>query len=391
MTPSETPGNTSAFLCIDTTLLHFAGHLRGIPQVLFIILETLSEPEFKGRVRFLAFEGANEKMLRDRGVRAEEIVIVPQIPVLGRWERFYPMFSTWRYRKAARGAAALIHPEPRTMTRLKVPQVVVWYDFLQIDPAWKPWKKPSRYLFTKYRYHLAMRRARGITISAFTKREALEIFPDVDPHRLTPLLLGIRKKLEPTSTPTGGPLSLPLRCMYVGAYESRKNIFALLENLDRIFGDIPFRLDLAGRISAEERARAEELIAASKYRDHIFLHGLVSDQMLLELIEACEITLFPSLGEGFGLPVAEAMMRGHVVFAFNNTSIPEVGGDGIVLAENNDFAAWGRALARLTANPSDAVELRARAMKRAEYFSEASMKSRYRAYFLELLAKPESR
>ena len=84
-------------------------------------------------------------------------------------------------------------------------------------------------------------------------------------------------------------------------------------------------------------------------------------------------------------------MRGHAVFAFNNTSIPEVGGDAIVLAENNDFASWGRTLRRLVENSAEASGLRARAMKRAGFFTEACMKARYRAYFQGLLDNPEIR
>jgi glycosyltransferase involved in cell wall biosynthesis len=271
------------------------------------------------------------------------------------------------------------------MTRLTVPQIVVWHDCVQLDPKWKPWKKPTRFLLTLYKYHLAIRRARGITNSEYTKREVLKFFPRTDPARLTPLWLGVRGGLTPALSPWTGPLRLPLRCVYVGALEGRKNVFSLLSRLPEIFGDLPFKLDLAGKYQEEEGERASALIAASPYAKNVRLRGLVSEEELRKLMGECEITLFPSLGEGFGLPVAEAMMQGHVVFAFRNTCIPEVGGNAIVLAENDGFAAWGEELRRLLNNPDDCADLRRRAVERSRIFSRESMKTRFRNYFEKAL------
>jgi glycosyltransferase involved in cell wall biosynthesis len=381
MNPSVDTGKPSGPLCIDTTLLRFAGDMRGIPQVVFMLLEVLSEPPFRGRVRYLAYPDVADKHLLPRGISPDDIVYVPEVPVLGRYDRFQGMFSTWRYRKATRGAALLIHPEPRSMTRLKLPQIVIWYDFLQIAGEWKPWKKPSRYLFTRYKYELAMRRAAGITISEHTKRLGLRLFPWLDPNRLTPLWLGVRNNLKPLAPPRTDALSLPLRCVYVGALEDRKNIFNLIAHLGEIFGNTPFTLDLVGKYFEHEGVHARHMLAASPYAKSVTLRGLLSETELRNLLAQCDITLYPSLGEGFGLPVAEGMMQGHVVFAFNNTSLPEVAGDAAVVAENNDFAGWGRALSHLVADPEASSTLRKRALARADIFSDSNMKRRYREYF----------
>jgi glycosyltransferase involved in cell wall biosynthesis len=387
--PASSPPATG-LICVDTTLLRFAGDLRGIPQVVFILLEVLSEPEFRGRVRFLAYPDVAQKHLLPRGIPAEQIRIVPSVPVLGRKDRFQGLFSTWRYRRATRDAVLLLHPEPRSMTRLPVAQIVLWYDFLQIAPEWKPWKKPSRYFYTLYKYVQAMRKARGITISEHTKREALRHFPKVDPLRLTPLWLGARTSLAPSSPPQPRPFTLPLRCLYVGALEDRKNIFRLIENLDKVFGTLPFTLDLAGKYFDHEGARARAAIAASPLGKNVRLRGILPEEDLRRLMQECEVSLYPSLGEGFGLPVAEAMTHGHVVFAFRNTSIPEVAGDAAVLSADNDFAAWGRELARLALDPDACTDLRRRAMVRADIFSEASMRKRYREYFLQAAAEEDA-
>lgn len=370
------------WICFDVTMLRFAADLRGIPQVVFMLLEVLSEPPFKGKVRFLAYPDVAEKHLLPRGIAETDIACVPAVPLAGRRERFHVLFSTWRYRRAARGAALLLHPEPRTVTRLPIPQVVLWHDCIQVDPKWKPARVPTRYWITLYKYTLAARRAAGITNSEHTKREVLRCFPSIDPARLTPLWLGVRESLAPSREPRAVPLALPLRCVYVGALETRKNVFALLERLQEVVGDLPFTLDLAGKHTEAEGERVRAILAASPLGAHVRLRGLVSEEELRELLASSEVSFFPSLGEGFGLPVAEAMAQGHAVFAFRNTSIPEVGGDAIVLAEDDDFAAWGRELKVLASDPEAAVALRARALERARIFTRAAMKARYRDYLL---------
>jgi len=372
-------------MCVDTTLLRFGSSLRGIPQVVFILLDILREPPFLGKTRFLAYPDVAEKFLRPFGIMDADIVIVPSVPWLGKWDRFHCFFSTWRFRKAVKGCNLLVHPEARSMTRLPITQAVIWYDFLQIEGRWKPRLKPSRYLFTLYKYRLAMRRAWGITISQHTRQEALRNFPWADPSRLTPIWLGVRKGLKPKKTPVAKPLHLPLRCVYVGSLEERKNVFAMLNRLKDIFGELPFILNLAGKISEDERKRAERILTESSLGEKVCIRGRLSDEELVELMEQSEVTLFPSLGEGFGLPVAEGMMHGHVVFAFKNTSIPEVGGAAIVLAEDDDFTAWGRELQKLVEDSEACLTLRDKAIKRAEFYSQENMKTRFRNHFQKLL------
>jgi glycosyltransferase involved in cell wall biosynthesis len=158
--------------------------------------------------------------------------------------------------------------------------------------------------------------------------------------------------------------------------------------LEDVFGDVPFTLDLVGKYFEHEGARARKMLMASPLGRRVTLRGLLSETDLKNLMAQSDITLYPSLGEGFGLPVAEGMMQGHVVFAFRNTSLPEIVGDAAVLANDNDFAGWGRDLKRLLDDATACADLRARAVKRAEIFSGENMKRRYREYFTNALARP---
>jgi glycosyltransferase involved in cell wall biosynthesis len=180
--------------------------------------------------------------------------------------------------------------------------------------------------------------------------------------------------------PSRLPLSLPLRFLYVGSFETRKNIPALLENLDRVAGGRPFRFDLVGRIPDAERARLQALGSVHVHGDVRF-HGRIGDAELGKLYGEAQFLLFPSLGEGFGLPIVEAMSFGLVVLAFANTCMPEVAEDAAMLAADGDFAAWGAALTELVSEPARYAAMSEKARARASHFTEEKMFQRYAAFF----------
>lgn len=116
--------------------------------------------------------------------------------------------------------------------------------------------------------------------------------------------------------------------------------------------------------------------------DSVTLHGLLSDNDLALLYNTAHFFLFPSLREGFGLPIIEAMAQGLVVCAFKNTSIQEIGGEAIILSENNDFVSWGKAIERLVNNPGEYKSLSGKAINAAEKYSEEKMFERYKKCIL---------
>jgi glycosyltransferase involved in cell wall biosynthesis len=82
--------------------------------------------------------------------------------------------------------------------------------------------------------------------------------------------------------------------------------------------------------------RVRELYSQSRYRERIHFYGDLGTEKLVELYRGCELFLFPSSSEGFGLPVIEAMYCKAPVLTSNATSLPEAGGDAAVYRDPDD-------------------------------------------------------
>ena len=113
----------------------------------------------------------------------------------------------------------------------------------------------------------------------------------------------------------------------------------------------------------------ETLDALRSLGERCTMLGYVSDAALAELYRRCAVFCYPSLGEGFGLPVLEAMAAGAAVLTSNLSSLPEVGGDAVEYADPHDTASIAAGLRRVLTDTAHRAELARRAERRAGEFS----------------------
>lgn len=149
----------------------------------------------------------------------------------------------------------------------------------------------------------------------------------------------------------------------VGAIQRRKNIAGLVRAFESLPGN--WRLVLAGS-AGFGAAGILELIQASRCRDRIILTGYIDSRTLAAWYAKARIFAFPSLDEGFGLPVLEAMAAGVPVLASDRSALPEVCGDAALLVNADDLTP---ALSRLAADLELQAELRQRGLRRAAQFT----------------------
>ena len=158
---------------------------------------------------------------------------------------------------------------------------------------------------------------------------------------------------------------------FLGALEPRKNVPALIRGFARANQTLedPAALVLAGQPGWDRHV--ERALAAVPHRVRVIRAGYLPLGELSGFLGGAAVVAYPSLGEGFGLPVLEAMAAGAAVLTTRRLAIPEVGGDAVAYCgiEAEDIAAG---LLELLDDPARRAELSAAAQRRAKEFSWAA-------------------
>jgi glycosyltransferase involved in cell wall biosynthesis len=158
--------------------------------------------------------------------------------------------------------------------------------------------------------------------------------------------------------------------LYLGTLEPRKNVEALVLACERLWARRRSRPDLvlAGG-SGWKTAGLHRRIARSPFRDKIHLTGYAPREAARELYRAAEVFVYPSLAEGFGLPVLEAMACGTPVVASTAEALREVGGDAALYAPPGDPAAIAAQIATALEDAEARRRMIAAGLARAALFT----------------------
>ncbi len=220
------------------------------------------------------------------------------------------------------------------------------------------------------------RAARILTGSEYSRRKIQKVY-GIDESRITVVPNAASPLFRPlphdeAAARTRRRLQIPAPyILNVGDVQARKNQAGLIRAFDelaRVYPELPHHLVLAGQDSWHSDAVHREA-ERSSVSERIHFTGFVSDQELLELYNGCEFFVFPSLYEGFGLPVLEAMACARPVACSSTSAVHEVADASAILFDPQSTAEIVRAMADLALD----AELRARmgrlGSQRAAHFS----------------------
>jgi glycosyltransferase involved in cell wall biosynthesis len=215
-----------------------------------------------------------------------------------------------------------------------------------------------------------------IAVSRFTASQVEQLL-GVEPARIRVVPHGVHL---PTASP---PTSREKLILCVGAIQRRKNIARVV----KAFESLPagWSLVLAGAQDGYGAAEEVRAVEQSPRRAGILVAGYVPAEKLDSLYRRASILAFPSLDEGFGMPVLEAMAHGVAVVTSNRSALPEVAGGAALLVDPEDPDDIAGALARLAAGDALRQELAIRGLARARKFSWDSAVEKTWVVYRELL------
>jgi alpha-1,3-rhamnosyl/mannosyltransferase len=192
-----------------------------------------------------------------------------------------------------------------------------------------------------------------IVDSDFVRREVIGHF-GVNPDRVTAIHLGVSGAFRPRAAPDIAPVMQKYGLCHrgymlaVGTLEPRKNLIQVISAHavlpERVRRNTPLVIaGMKGWLTQELEAR----IRAAEKRDDVRWLGYVPPDALSALYAGAQLFVYPSLYEGFGLPVLEAMASGVPVITSNQASLPEVAGDAAIMVDPHDRDALRDAMLRL--------------------------------------------
>jgi glycosyltransferase involved in cell wall biosynthesis len=209
----------------------------------------------------------------------------------------------------------------------------------------------------------ATRRAwRVLTVSEYSRRDIID-WSGLPAEAVRVVGNGVSPVFVPGP---GGRAEREPYLLHVGRRAGHKNVGNLLRAFSISQAARELRLVFTGLPDAETQAAA----AKCGVLQRVHFSGPVDDAALLRLYQRSLGLVFPSLHEGFGLPIVEAMATGTPVITSNVTSMPEVAGAGnALLADPRDPAALAEAMDRLAADAALWQSLATRGVARAQAFS----------------------
>jgi glycosyltransferase involved in cell wall biosynthesis len=158
--------------------------------------------------------------------------------------------------------------------------------------------------------------------------------------------------------------------LFVGTLEPRKNLTTLLDamSLLKASGRVETQLVIAGPSGWVVKDLSRQ-VSRRRLEDQVIIAGRVADDDLPSLMSMARLFVYPSLYEGFGLPVLEAMACGTAVVTSNTSSLPEIGGDAVLLIDPRRPDELARAIQQVWDDSSLRQRLEQESLSRAASFS----------------------
>jgi len=299
------------------------------------------------------------------------VTLCPQArhPIL--WFLFFEVSIRWALKHYK--IDLFLSPECYLSLGSKVPTLMVIHDinYEHTKDNLKPSHQRYMHFFSSRFAHKSTRIA---TVSVFSKQDIVDTY-HINPNKIDVVYDGAHEGYHPLSA----SLKQEIRDKYargcpffifVGTIIKRKNLATVLTAFDRYkeLNHDDKKLVVVGH-KVWWQDELKDAYDQMKHKDEVIFVGRADADVLVELMGSAEALVYPSLFEGFGIPIVEAFQAEVPVITSNCTSMPEVAGNAAILVEPTDVTMLTDALQRITDDVSLREELVMKGRQQREKFS----------------------
>ncbi|MCA9916995.1 MAG: glycosyltransferase family 4 protein [Anaerolineales bacterium] len=254
-----------------------------------------------------------------------------------------------------------------------IPTLLTLYDL--IPEQFPELVSPQARLFTRLATRLALHAGEHfLAISEATRQLFLSRY-HIDYAKIIAIPLAADSRFQPQSETAVATLrqklNLPQKyVLYLGINKPHKNLVRLIEAWEQLIQQAAEAPPLVIAGAWDERyGSIKTAVASQNLNRHIFFIGRIDDTDLPALYSGAQLFVFPSLVEGFGLPVLEAMACGTAVACANQSSLPEVGGAAVAYFDPTNSQQMASVLQTLVQDEAKLVEMGQKGQIQAAKFS----------------------
>lgn len=323
-------------IAVNTRFL-LSGYLEGYGNFIYETFKRITENHPEHQFIFIFDRPYNERFVCGKNVKTVVAGPAARHPLLWKWWYDIKVPAVLRKYKAD----VFVSCDGFCSLRTKVPQCLVVHDLAFLHyPSFI--SKTHLLFYKRYTPKFLRKAASIVTVSEFSKQDILAQYK-TEPAKIDVVYNGVKEIFQPVSDEEKAAIKNNYTdgkeyFVYVGAIHPRKNLMNLLKafSVFKKRQQTNMKLVLTGRLAWKYESFKQSL-RSYKYRNDVVMTGYMQETELAPLIGSAYGMIYPSLWEGFGVPVLEAMRCDVPVITSANSSMQEIAQDAALYAEANNY------------------------------------------------------
>jgi glycosyltransferase involved in cell wall biosynthesis len=296
------------------------------------------------------------------------------------WKYWYD-YKVPGYLKKAQ-SDVFLSPDGICSLRTKVPQVLVIHDLAFLhDADFLP--AQQRWFYRHYTPRFIRKAAKIITVSEFSRKDIVAHYPAAE-RKIEVVYNGVDVRIKPLEWESREAVKQRFAegkeyFLYIGSIHPRKNLINLLKafSIFKKRQQTNMKLIIAGRLAWKNESFVQAL-STFRFRKDVYLAGYLSRSDLISVLGAAYALVNPSLWEGFGMPLVEAMQSGVPVICSDTSVFPEIAGEAACYFNPLQPESIAEQLSHIFKNEEDRARMVDKGLRQATRYnwSEAGVKFR---------------